>query len=450
MERKEKIGIIGAGLCGTLMAIRLAQLGYDVDLMERRGDMRKQEVDAGRSINLALSHRGLRALEMIGLRTQLADDIIPMYGRLIHDESGSTKLYKYSGREDEYINSVSRGGLNSELLTFAEKFENLSIDFDAPCVDVNIDTNELILSKEGVEEKRQYDVLIGADGAGSVLRMSFQEMSNRIRFDYSQKYLDTGYKELSIPPGKDASFQIEKHVLHIWPRDGHMMIALPNTDGSFTLTLFIRFEGENSMEELESTEAAVAFMKKHYGDAVPFMSELQDEWVDNPTSSLGMIKCYPWVHKNAVLLGDSAHAIVPFYGQGMNCAFEDCVVLDGLIEKHKHDWSRILPAYQEHRKIDADAIGDLAIDNFYEMRDDTANPVFNRKRQIELKLETDYPDYYSKYGLVTFRPDLRYHQAMNLGRRQDTLLMQIAEQYQDVSAVPYDEVYEQVMALAEG
>lgn len=448
MSRQEKIGIIGAGLCGTLMAARLAQLGYNVDLIERRGDMRNEDVDAGRSINLALSHRGISALNMIGLHKELQDDIIPMYGRLIHDLKGNTKLFKYSGREDEYINSVSRSGLNIELLNFADRFDNINITFDTKCSHVDIDNNTITtISKDGTSSTNTYDVILGADGAGSALRKSYQKLSNRIRFDFSQRYLDTGYKELSIPPGPNGSYRIEKNALHIWPRDGHMMIALPNVDGSFTLTLFIKFEGEHSMETLNNDEEVLAFMKREYGDAVPFMDDLLKDWEENPTSSLGMIKCYPWAHKQNVLLGDSAHAIVPFYGQGMNCAFEDCVVLDRIIAKHDHNWDLILPAYQEERKKDADAIGDLAIDNFFEMRDDTANPVFNRKRQIELQLEEYYPDYYSKYGLVTFRPDLNYHQAMTQGRKQDDYLMEVATNHEDLNTVDLDAVYRGVMGV---
>lgn len=448
MQRKEKILIVGAGLCGTVMAVRLSQLGYQVDVLERRADMRRRDVDAGRSINLALSARGLSGLDMIGLRSEILDDIIPMYGRRIHDHQGSTTLYKYSGRPDEYINSVSRSGLNIELLNYADKVGNIDIQYETKVTAIDLDQTVVnYTDHQGIDHAKQYDVIIGADGAGSAVRRSMQKISNRIRFDFSQRYLDTGYKELEIPPGPSGTWQIDKHALHIWPREGHMMIALPNTDGSFTLTLFIRFEGPDSMETLDSDAKVLAFFEKEYGDAVPFMPTLLQDWHDNPTSSLGMIKCYPWVVNKTVLLGDSAHAIVPFYGQGMNCALEDCVVMDRLIHKYDHSWPQILAAYQSIRKSHADAIADLAIDNFYEMRDDTADPVFNIKRKIELRLESEYDDYYSKYGLVTFRPDLDYHQAMTLGRRQDELLMKIAAETSDVSTIDLDEVYERVRTL---
>lgn len=448
MDRSEKILVVGAGLCGTLMAIRLAQLGYSVDVLERRGDMRRQDVDAGRSINLALSARGLAGLEMIGLKSELLDDIIPMYGRRIHDLEGHTTLYKYSGRSDEYINSVSRSGLNIELLNYADRTGNINILYGTQVTHIDLDTTEVhYLDEAGIAHHGSYDVIFGADGAGSAVRRSMQKRSNSIRFDFSQRYLDTGYKELVIPAGPAGSWQIDKHALHIWPRDGHMMIALPNTDGSFTLTLFIRFEGPSSMETLDTDTRVMDFFREQYGDAVPFMPTLLKDWHDNPTSSLGMIKCYPWVVGQTVLIGDSAHAIVPFYGQGMNCAVEDCVIMDRLIEQHDHDWSEILPAYQELRKAHTDAIGDLAIDNFYEMRDDTADPVFNKKRKIELRLESEFDDYYSKYGLVTFRPDLDYHQAMTLGRRQDDLLMQIAASLESIDDMDLSAVYEQVKAL---
>lgn len=444
----DKIAVVGAGLSGTLMAIRLAQLGYTVDLIERRSDMRQQEVDAGRSINLALSARGLAALDMIGLRQELQDDIIPMYGRRIHPLSGPTSLYKYSGRADEYINSISRAGLNIELLNCADRHPNITSHFDTKSTQIDYQSSSIDLRlPDGSTTTRSYDVILAADGAGSSLRKSFQRHSNRLRFDFQQHYLDTGYKELSIPPGPDGTWLIDPNALHIWPRDGHMMIALPNTDRSFTVTLFIRFEGPDSLGSLPSDEAVINFFDRHYPDALVHMPTLIQDWHDNPSSSLGFIKCHPWLQNRSLLLGDAAHAIVPFYGQGMNCAFEDCVVLDRLIAEHNYDWDLILPAYQNHRKVDADAICDLAIDNFYEMRDGTADPIFNRKRKIELRLEQEYPDYYSKYGLVTFRPDLRYHEAMNLGRKQDEVLIAIAAQTPDAASADMDAIYAQVLAL---
>lgn len=447
--RKEKIAVIGAGLCGTLLGIRLAQLGYRVDIWERRDDMRRRDVDAGRSINLALSSRGLSALDMIGLHSQILDDIIPMYGRRIHDLEGHTTLYKYSGRPDEYINSVSRSGLNVELLNYADRTDGLTIHFSAKVARVDLDQTALYLEDGDTIVEHCYDLIFGADGAGSAVRKSIQKRSNELRFDFSQKYLDTGYKELEIPAGPDGSWRIDHNALHIWPRDGHMMIALPNTDGSFTLTLFIRFEGEHSLEQLTDDAAVQAFFEQYYADALAHMPTLIRDWHDNPTSSLGMIKCHPWLVNQTLLIGDAAHAIVPFYGQGMNCALEDCVVLDRLIAEYDHDWSTILPQYQEIRKPHTDAIADLAIDNFYEMRDATADPLFNKKRKLELRLETEYPDYYSKYGLVTFRPDMDYHQAMTLGRRQDDLLMTLASTIDDAQAVDLAPIHEQVMALGE-
>lgn len=446
---KERVGIIGAGLCGTLLAVRLAQRGYEVEVWERRADMRLLDMEAGRSINLALSARGLAALDMIGLKTQIQDDIIPMHGRRIHDLEGNTTLYKYSGRSDEYINSVSRSGLNIELLNMADRTHGLTIHYSSQVTGVDLDTTTIIVNEDRQDVHYQYDVLFGADGAGSAIRRSIQKRSNQIRFDYQQRYLDTGYKELEIPPGEKGSWRIDKHALHIWPRDGHMMIALPNTDGSFTLTLFIRFEGKNSLQGLETDAQVRAFFMQEYADAVPHMPTLLRDWHDNPTSSLGMIKCYPWLEHCTLLIGDAAHAIVPFYGQGMNCALEDCVVLNDLLDQYDEDWDQVLPAYQEVRKPHTDAIADLAIDNFYEMRDDTADPTFNKKRKLELRLENDYPDYYSKYGLVTFRPDLSYYQAMTLGRKQDEVLMELASNIDSVSDVALEPIYDKIMALGQ-
>jgi len=402
----EKIIIIGAGLCGTLMAMRLSQRGYDVDVYERRSDPRKDNYAGGRSINLALSDRGLAALAMVGLTDAVKADIIPMHGRMIHASDGSQgQLYKYSGRSQDWINSVSRSGLNIKLLEEADKFDNIDFYFDSACQSVDTDTTTVTISCAGVTTTHQADVILASDGAGSAARQSFMHQGNKIRFDFSIQYLDTGYKELSLP-AVDGDWAIDVHALHIWPRDGFMMIALPNLDKTFTLTLFIPFEGKGSIAELHTDEQILAFFKHNFPKLEAHYDHMLADFRANPTSSLGTVRCYPWLVNKTLLLGDSAHAIVPFYGQGMNCAFEDCRVLDGLIDEHNGNWDLILPAYQKVRKPDADAIADLAEDNFYEMRDATADPVFNRKRQIELALEQQYPEYYSKYSLVTFREDI--------------------------------------------
>lgn len=420
--------IAGAGLSGTLLAVRLAQRGFEVELYESRPDMRSADISAGRSINLALSDRGLRALEMIGIHEQVLQDLIPMEGRMIHHQTGHTHFQSYSGRKGEHINSVSRGGLNIALLDQAEALPNLKLIFNSPCVHVDLEggfahfhdqTTNRHLEREGA-------LIIGADGAGSAVRGSMLSQGPRLRFDYRQDWLTHGYKELSFPPSADGGWLVEKNALHIWPRGGFMMIALPNPDGSFTVTLFLPFEGETGFAAMHDGPSVRKYFKTWFPDALELLPDLETEYFQNPTSSLGTIKCYPWsAYGKAVLIGDAAHAVVPFYGQGMNCSFEDCLVFDQCLDQYGDDWDRLLPAFQELRKPNADAIADLAVENFYEMRDHVADPIFMRKRQLETKLEATFPDYFSKYSLVTFREDVPYSRAKELGNAQDKVLMEL-------------------------
>lgn len=441
-SKVEKVVIIGAGLCGTLMGIRLAQRGYQVKIYEKRPDLRTADISAGRSINLALSDRGFAALDMVGMMEDIKPEIIPMLGRLIHKD-GETTLYRYSGREAHHINSISRGGLNIKLLEKADSYDNVQIYFNVHCTKVDIESNTIWMSDSTSNYKITADLIIGADGAGSAVRHSFQAKGNVLRFSYSQNWLDTGYKELSIQPDANGNHQIEKNALHIWPRDGFMMIALPNNDGSFTLTLFIPFEGKNSMEDLQTPAQIQAFYEEHFPDIIDLMPDLISEFQKNPTSALGTVRCYPWGYGRVLLLGDAAHAIVPFYGQGMNCAFEDCVVLDKLIDDLDGDWDKIISNYQVERKPDADAIAALAEENFFEMRDATADSTFNTKRIIELKLEKEFDDYHSKYSQVTFRPDIPYHQAMTQGRLQNKILLDMVKDVKDVEALDLDSFYDE-------
>ena len=433
------INIIGAGLCGSLLAIRLVQRGYSVKLFEKRPDMRQTDISAGRSINLALSDRGFKALRMIGLEEDVRSQVIPMYGRMIHDQKGNTSLIRYSGREGEYINSVSREGLNIALLNRAEQ-EGIPIEFEAACKEVNLRKDYLRFSNpNGKDIKTEAGIVIGSDGAGSAIRNSLFKRSNQLRFNFSQQFLEHGYKELEIPGTSEGGFRIEKNALHIWPRGGFMVIALPNLDGSFTVTLFLAFHGNPSFDGLKSDAEVLNFFEEYFPDLLEHMPDLLQDYKDNPESSLGTIKCHPWhIGSKLLLMGDAAHAIVPFYGQGMNAAFEDCVVLDQCIERFDGDWGQIFDAYEKARKINTDAIADLAVDNFFEMRDHVADPIFVKKRRLELRLEQERPAYYSKYSLVTFREDLPYRQAMDLGRAQDKVLMDICETHEDVENLSLD------------
>jgi kynurenine 3-monooxygenase len=428
--QNEKILIIGAGLCGTMLALRMAQRGYTVELREKRPDMRKTAYIGGRSINLALSNRGLKALELVGLREAVLAECIPMNGRMIHGTAGELRFSKYSGRSGEHINSVSRGGLNIALLNAAEQFEHLTVHFESDCTGVDLDTATAhFKNADGSEEVVSATVVIGTDGAGSAVRRALAAQPTTSLFSYSQQFLSSGYKELSIPPTSDGGFRIEKNALHIWPRGKFMMIALPNLDGSFTVTLFHPYEGEAGFNTLDTPEKVQVFFEKYYPDALTVIPNLADEYFNNPVGTLGTIKCFPWQAKGkALIMGDAAHAIVPFYGQGMNASFEDVRVFDELLEQHTGDWAQLFEAFQAARAENTNAIADLAIDNFYEMQDKVADPVFIKKRNLETQLEQTYPEYFSKYSLVTFNENMPYSEAMRRGRLQDEVLMKLCSE----------------------
>ncbi len=462
MARK-KVIIIGAGLSGSLLSLYLAKRGIKTEVYESRGDMRRLEMSAGRSINLALSDRGIRALKEVGMDEYMLESAVPMYGRLIHSVDGERKLLPYSGREGEYINSVSRGGLNIALINEADNYAESKFYFDQKCVDFDCESGEALIENSETGEKKRVkgDTLIATDGAGSAVRRAMMNSRCIDRFNYSQSFLEHGYKELSIPSKSEfvgelpklsdkaeGEFLMEKNALHIWARHQFMMIALPNFDGSFTCTLFLDYKGEKGFDNLNDEASLMKFFEKNFADAIPLMPNLVDEFFTNPTGNLGTIKCYPWnIGGKSLLLGDSAHAIVPFYGQGMNCAFEDCRILNNLIEKHGTDWETVFVEYGEQRKINTDAIAELALENFHEMQDAVADPVFVKKRELETKLEHTFPDYFSKYSLVTFREDIPYSEAKKRGNTQNELLMKICENVEDVSEIDLNEVMEKVKEI---
>ncbi len=418
MKDKE-ITILGAGLVGSLMALLLRNDGFDVKVYERRPDMRNQDISAGRSINLALSHRGWRALEKAGIRKQIEEIAIPMYARCIHDEDGSTHQQKYS-KNNEAIFSVSRGILNKTLMDEAEK-AGVEFFFDFKSKRVDVEKNIITIEHRGQNEKVHADFLIGADGAFSSLRTAYMM---RDRTDYQQFYLEHGYKELHIDD-IDGQWQIDKNCLHIWPRKNFMLIALPNLDGSFTVTLFLPFVGDKSFAELDTDERITRFFQQEFPDAYPILHELLDTFHENPVSSLITVKTKPWGYADKnLIIGDAAHAIVPFYGQGMNAGFEDCSVLIELIEKNT-DWASTIQAYQSARKDNGDAIADLAIRNFVEMRDWVAEPEFLERKEIEKELGRLYPEIFnSVYEMVSFS-HVDYSYALRCTLLQDNLLDQI-------------------------
>jgi len=434
MDKTDKILIIGAGLCGSLLALRLAQRGYKIELYESRPDLRKVDISSGRSINLALSYRGFKALRLCGVEEQAKELCIPMYGRLMHDRAGNTFASNYSGRENEYINSISRGDLNALLLNEAEKHKNVNIHFNKKCKNVDLENNTAFFKDYNTNQEFSVsvDVIFGTDGAGSSLRKSYY-LERKFLFSYSQNYLNHGYKELEIPADKIGKHQISNQHLHIWPRGDFMLIALPNLDGSFTVTLFLSYnEGEFNFENLTSEAKITQFFEQEFPDALQLIPNIKEEFINNPTGALGTVKCSPWSYQNkTILLGDAAHAIVPFYGQGMNASFEDVTVFDEILNHFERSrevdsWESVFKAYEKARKQDTDAIADLAIDNFHEMRDHVANPIFKEKRKIEMDLEKNFPtQYFSKYSLVTFNENIGYNQAMKKGRAQDKALLNL-------------------------
>ncbi|CAM1335120.1 FAD-dependent oxidoreductase [Tenacibaculum aestuariivivum] len=429
MNKQDNILIIGAGLCGSLLALRLAQRGYKVSVYESRPDLRTIDISAGRSINLALSDRGFKALRLAGVAEKAREICIPMYGRLIHDIEGNTFSSNYSGRDNECINSISRGDLNAILLTEAEKHENVTIHFNKKCIAVNIENT--IAHFKDYKTKEEFsinsDVIFGTDGAGSILRKSYY-LERKFLFSYSQNYLSHGYKELEIPADKIGNHQISNEHLHIWPRGAYMLIALPNMDGSFTVTLFLSYdEGKYNFNNLISEEKITEFFETQFPDALKLIPSIKEEFLNNPTGALGTVKCSPWHYKNkTILLGDAAHAIVPFYGQGMNASFEDITVFDEILNQNLGDWETVFKTYEKARKENTDAIADLAIDNFHEMKNHVANPLFKEKRKLEMDLEKAFPnEYFSKYSMVTFKEDIPYLEAMKKGRAQDKALLNL-------------------------
>lgn len=416
-SKKQHIGILGAGLVGSLLSIFLAKRGYLVTIFERRPDMRKAGAIGGRSINLALSHRGLKALDRVGLKDKIQESCIPMPGRMIHDLEGNLDFQPY-GKEGQYINSVSRGGLNWLLMDQAEA-HGVEIRFDHKCKDVDFDSATATFENG---QSVSSDFLFGGDGAFSALRGAMQKTD---RFNFSQEYISAGYKELTMPATADGDFAIDPDALHIWPRGEYMLIALPNLDKSFTCTLFFPFEGEISFDSIKTEADVEAFFNDKFKDAVPLLPNLKQEFFENPTSSLITVRCSPWVKGNTALIGDAAHAIVPFYGQGMNSGFEDCYVFDQLLEKHGEINDALLKEYQDLRIPDGNAIADLALYNFIEMRDKVADNKFVLQKKIEKKLNTLYPDkWVPLYSMVTFS-DYRYSESIARGDRQQAIMDEV-------------------------
>jgi kynurenine 3-monooxygenase len=416
-----KFILIGSGLAGGLFAAYLGRHGHEVDLYERRADPREGNIVGGRSINLAISTRGIHALEQIGIAAEALMHAIPMRGRMIHDKSGVLHFTQYDVDPKKCINSIGRAALNTTLIESAQRYPNVRVHFNHKCADVDLDSAIAHLETTSGTVSARGDAVIGVDGAFSAVRKSMQcDIAN---FQYDESYLAHGYKELTIPPAPDGSWQMEKNALHIWPRKSFMMIALPNPDGSFTCTLFWEFEGPRSFATTKTDKDVRRFFDEEFRDAVPLMPTLLEDFRNNPTGSLVTIRCAPWFHRDKVcLVGDAAHAVVPFYGQGMNAAFEDCVVLDECLERFSDNRERAFAEYFRHRKENADAIANLAISNFIEMRDKTASKTFRAKKKLDHALEAALPGIYLPlYTMVTFTR-IPYATAAKRARVQDVIV----------------------------
>jgi kynurenine 3-monooxygenase len=420
--KSDKIVIIGAGLSGTLLSIFLARRGYEVEIYERRPDMRKFGFTGGRSINLAISTRGITALEKVGLAEKVLENAIPMLGRMIHDEKGNTELLPYTPKKDKAIYSISRQGLNSILLDAADSYPNIQIHFNQFCQSYNFKRHVAFM--RGADIFDEYAItgkaIIACDGATSAIRNSLFSMDC---FNYSQNFENHGYKELTIPAGGQTLFQIEPNALHIWPRKSFMLIALPNKEGTFTCTLFLAYEGNPSFAALQTQEAVKSFFTQYFPDAYALIPNLEEEFFGHPTGALKTVKCFPWVYdEKLALLGDAAHAVVPFYGQGMNCSFEDCVAMNEALDDCQDNWQEALLIYQQKRKCNADAIADMAIENFIEMRDSVTDEKYLKRRKAELLLEERFPEkFQSRYSMVSFS-NIPYATALARARRQERIL----------------------------
>lgn len=420
----DSITVIGAGLAGSLLATRLAQRGFKVALLEKRGDMRRGDISAGRSINLALAARGIHALKLCRVMDQVEPLCIPMPGRQLHPLGGDEQFQPYSGNPDEVNYSVSRAELNKVLLNAAEQ-AGVELRFNCGLESVDIDAGTFTL-RDGVSghtETRDVVPVIATDGAGSVMRQALAAHG----IDNDEAMLSHGYKELTIPPAPDGGWQIERGALHIWPRGGYMLIALPNLDGSFTVTLFLPHEGDTSFASLNTPAKVDAFFNSEFPDAHALIPDLTETFFANPTGHMGTVRCRPWHHDGtALLFGDAAHAIVPFHGQGMNAAFEDVTVFDTCLDEFGTDWESVFAAFSERRKPDADAIADMALENYVEMRDTVRDPKFHLQKALGWELERRHPKaFIPRYSMVMFHPEIPYSEAYRRGSVQKEVLAEL-------------------------
>lgn len=453
-QHQGEVTIVGAGLGGALMAFYLARRGYTVRMFEKRADMRKETISAGRSINLALANRGLAALAGVGVEQQARALLTTMRGRMVHDLDGNTNLQPYGQRDWEVVYSVSRGGLNALLMDQAEA-AGVQIHFEAPCTEVDLDGRLLRFHDQvaNVQIEAPMTPAIGGDGAGSIMRQALLE---RPGYSCTVDMLDHDYKELNIPADAGGGFRMEPHALHIWPRGGYMLIALPNLDASFTVTLFLPKIGQPGadagdqpgFDQLEDPRDARAFFDTVFPDASALIPDLERDWLHNPTGELGTVRCQPWhLDDRLALLGDAAHAVVPFHGQGMNCAFEDCLEMDRCLDATGGDWTKTFALYNERRKANADAIADMALENYIEMRASVADPRFLLRKQLAFELERRHPDrFVPRYAMVMFRDDIGYAEAQRRGRIQTEIITRATAGREDLYGLDYGAIGAEIEA----
>lgn len=435
-----KATIVGAGLVGSLWAVYLGKAGYEVDVFERRPDMRLVKQSAGKSINLATSYRGWKALDEVSLGDTIRALALPMGGRTLHATDGQLSYQPY-GQEGQAIWSVSRGAMNQALIEAAESYPNVRFHFNEECVGADPESGKLQFKNSILanQTEHQAERIFATDGAFSAVR--YHGFQRQDQFNYSQQYIQDGYREILLPAKPDGSYALDASSLHIWPRGRFMLIALPNADGSFTCTLFMPFRGETyNFESLDSREKVEQFFKEVFPDFYALMPDVAESWENHPLSSLAIIRCYPWVSGKIVLMGDAAHATVPFFGQGMNCGFEDCSVLWELMQKHQENWPMIVDEYQRLRKPNGDAVQDLSLQNYLVMRDKVSDPAFQLVQRIERLLSERYPaTYFPLYSMVSFS-GIAYEEALRRGNAQEERIREFIEVHQITSGIPQDEL----------
>ncbi|HEV2270300.1 MAG TPA: NAD(P)/FAD-dependent oxidoreductase [Steroidobacteraceae bacterium] len=421
------LNIVGAGLAGALLAVLLARRGFAIAIYDRRPDPRVAASERGRSINLALAARGIAALEQAGVMERIRPLLIPMRGRMIHSLSGETQLQPYGQRQEEVIYSVSRAELNRVLIEEAARHPRVHLHFRQTCLETQLETGALRLRDEGTGGGCNVSMAptFAADGAGSAVRASLARAG---RISVREDRLDHDYKELTLPATHAGHHVLEPHALHIWPRGGFMLIALPNTDGTFTATLFLARSGADSFDSLTGPDRVRSLFQTQFPDAAQLMPNLLEEFSAHPQGQLGTVYAKPWhVSGQVLLLGDAAHAIVPFHGQGMNAAFEDCLVLDSLLDGHD-SWDALFADFERSRLPNTAAIAQMALENYIEMRDTVRDPTYLRRKALAMELERRFPEHFiPRYSMVMFHPEISYSEALRRGAVQQAILQELDE-----------------------